>query len=125
VNGVAQRKYMKKLNKKTLKAKADKVFSLWVRRTIGYCQAHDGIKCSNTLQTAHIVTRGNLTLRYHPENVLCLCSAHHFWYHRHPLEFVEMLLDRFPKKYTYIQKHKNELTKMTIEDYQKIIKSYS
>jgi len=36
-----------------------------------------------------------------------------------------MILDKYPEKYKYVQKHKNTLTKMTIEDYQNIIKLYS
>lgn len=119
-------KSMKKLNKTSLKKKADTVFSLWMRKTIPYCQAQGlHLKCSTTLQNAHIVTRGNMTLRYHSANCLVLCSAHHFWFHRYPLEFVEMILNKYPEKYKYVQEHKNELTKMSVEDYQAIIKLYS
>ena len=117
---------MKKPTKSSLKRKADLKFSLWMRKTIPYCQAQGlHLKCSTTLQNAHIVTRGNMTLRYNPANCLVLCSSHHFWFHRYPLEFVEMILDKYPEKYKYVQKHKNTLTKMTIEDYQNIIKLYS
>jgi hypothetical protein len=116
---------MKKPTKSRLKKRADTAFSLWVRKTIGHCQAEGyGIKCSSVLQCAHIVTRSNLTLRYNANNVLCLCSAHHFWFHRHPLEFVEFLLQRYVEKFNYVQKHKNELTNYSLDDYKKLIEMY-
>jgi hypothetical protein len=116
---------MKKPAKSSLKKKADKLFSLWMRKKIPYCQAQGvQIKCSSTLQSAHIVTRGNMRLRYDPMNCLVLCSAHHFWFHRHPLEMVELILGKHHNKYNYVQKHKNERTNFTIEDYQSIIELY-
>jgi len=124
-NKYKKKRNMKKPKKSTLKKKADALFSLWMRKTIPYCQAGGlHLRCSSTLQNAHIVTRGNMTLRYHSANCLVLCSAHHFWFHRYPLKFVEMIIDKFPEKYKYVQEHKNTLTKMTIEDYQNIIKLY-
>lgn len=115
-----------KNKKSNYKKRADTAFSLWVRKTIGHCQAQGySIKCSSTLQCAHIVTRSNLTLRFNGNNVLCLCSAHHFWFHRHPLEFVEFILTRYPEKYKYVQAHKNELTNYTLDDYKELIKLYA
>lgn len=75
---------MKKLNKTSLKKKMDKLFSEKVR-AIGFCQY-----CGSTenLQTAHIFSRKNLSIRWDPENAVCLCVKHHlYWAHKEPVGF--------------------------------------
>ena len=101
-----------KFNKTKAKNKLDKLFSLSVR-AIGYCQAEDKyppVKCGGSLQCAHIENRSNITLRWDKNNVLCLCFGHHFWFHRHPLQFVEFLLEYYKEKYDYVVAHRNEKT---------------
>ena len=70
----------------TLKRKADKLFSEWVRKE-GKCEW-----CNRTnvrFEAAHIFSRRYLSTRYQPINCLCLCSACHRKAHDQPVEFVE------------------------------------
>lgn len=113
-----------KPSKSTLKKKADKLFSETVR-SIGYCQAESRVKtkCGGALQCCHITTRSNLRLRYSTMNCVCLCMGHHRYFHQHPLEFIEFLATYYPEKLDYVQKHRYEICKMTVIDYQEIIKA--
>jgi hypothetical protein len=115
----------KKVNKSALKKKADILFSSHVR-SYGRCELYGigGVKCSDTLQTMHIVSRSNLRLRWDDNNVLCGCSGHHMYYTVHPYEFIKMIEECFPSKDEYIKKHKNELVKATPEFYLELIKKY-
>jgi hypothetical protein len=116
---------MKKLNKTSLKKKADKVLSLFIR-SYGKCQfkGKDTIHCSPILQCAHIETRGTNRLRHDLHNLLCLCGGHHWYYTNNPSKFDEMVQKYFPIQWKYVQKHKHELVKRTAEDYQNLIKTY-
>jgi 5-methylcytosine-specific restriction endonuclease McrA len=64
---------MKKLKSiKTLKTKADKVFSLWIRNREPYCYTCGSKK---NLQAGHFVSRSYLFLRYEPDNVHTQCVS--------------------------------------------------
>jgi len=114
---------MKKPNKRSLKKRADVLFSLNVRKH-GRCQFKglDKIRCSAVLQCAHIETRGTNKLRFDQQNALCLCSRHHWYYTNHPADFNKMVQEFFSSQWKYIEKHKHELVKFMIEDYQEIIR---
>jgi hypothetical protein len=116
---------MKKPTKRSLKAKADKLFSLMVRKH-GRCQFKglDKVRCSSVLQCAHIETRGTNRLRFDQQNALCLCSGHHWFYTNHPKSFDEMVAEFFPTQWKYVQEHKHQLVKITLEEYQNIINNY-
>jgi 5-methylcytosine-specific restriction endonuclease McrA len=117
-----KKKVIKKLIKKsTLKNKADKLQSLIVRK-IGVCEWCGGLK---NLQAAHVVTRANLRLRYCIDNLLCLCAGCHLKWHHDPLEAMLWFNTTWPERATYLLKEKNIIRKMTIQDYQKIIKELS
>jgi len=115
------------VTKKSLKKKADKVFSLWIRHKFGYCQLKglDSIRCSSQLQNMHIESRGRLGIRYNPKNALCGCSGHHVWYTFHPSDFDALVKKHFPKQWKYVEAHKNIRANYMIEDYQKIIKKFA
>jgi hypothetical protein len=116
----------KKVKISTLRNKADKVFSLWQRKTFPFCEAKDRVKskCGGALQCAHIETRTNRNLRYSPLNVVTLCMGHHRYFHQHPLDFIEFLLTYFEENYKYVMKHKNDIWQMKEDDYRGIIKMY-
>ena len=115
----------KKVSKTRLKNKLDALFSKHIRK-VGYCQAEGKLKgkCGGGLQTAHIEGRINYRLRWNEMNVLCLCAGHHRYAHAHPLEFFEFVLEYYPEKYSYINKHKHEIVKMTPDLYKKMIEHY-
>jgi len=76
-------------SKKALKAKADRLFSEWVRSQ-GKCE---WCGSGGYLQCAHIFTRHYLSTRYSPINAVCLCSGCHRRAHAQPVEFVEFIKD--------------------------------
>lgn len=120
---IAKKKKTKsvKPTKSQLKKKADKLFSLLIRKR-GSCE-----RCLNTkdLQAAHMITRANLRLRYDTRNVRCLCKGCHFYMHHHSMEFFDWYNVVYKDEAEYIREHRNEIRKMRIEDYEKLIKKLS
>ncbi|MEK6883622.1 MAG: hypothetical protein AABY22_28600 [Nanoarchaeota archaeon] len=107
---------MKKISRKRLKFKADKLFSEKVRsRSRCELRGLDHIECSGQLQCMHIVGRANHRLRWEEDNALCGCSGHHFWYTNNPFFFFELIKKEFPAKYKFINEHKNEMWDKDIE----------
>ena len=107
---------MKKINKKALKAKADRLFSFTIRnRDICQLRGLDTITCSNTLQCMHIISRSNHNLRWDEMNALCGCSGHHMFYTSHPWEFVELIKTNFPENYQYVNSKRNEIWNKDID----------
>ncbi len=112
---------MKTIKKKTLKNKLDKLFSLKIRER-GRCE-----RCGypDTLQTSHIYSRSNLSVRWDEDNAFCYCAGCHFWWHKNPLEAQEFTLRKYGKiKYDKLQKKANSIKKWTIQDLQELIKKY-
>lgn len=109
------KKHKKKTSRKTLKRKADAIFSKLIRSR-GECE-----RCTKTtsLQTSHIITRSNLHLRYNPRNALCLCGGCHMWWHKEPLEAITWYKEVYKKDYKYLLKEKNIYEK---PNYEEIIK---
>ena len=127
-----QQKYMKKIKfpkvkkikKSTLKNKADKMFSNYIR-SVGVCQIayKDKIKCTNTLQCMHIIGRANHNLRWDTWNALCGCSGHHMYYTSHPWEWTELIKTYWPDRYKYLNEHRNEVWDKDIEAVIKKVRS--
>lgn len=103
-------KKTKKVKRSTLSNKADKLFSLKIRE-VGICMLAgiDKVKCGGSLQCMHIVGRANRRLRWDDMNALCGCAGHHTYYTNHPWEWVGIIQNKFPSKYAYIEKHRNEI----------------
>ena len=108
---------MQKPSRKSLKNRADKLFSLSIR-AFGSCQLQgkDKIKCSSVLQCAHIVGRANMRLRWDIWNVLCICSGHHWWYTNNPEAWREIIKKEFPDSWKYVNKHRTEIWKGTVAE---------
>ena len=70
------------------------------RRLVFLRDKHTCQKCGKRerLQWAHIHTRGVHSLRWIPENSLCLCSGCHYQGHLHPTDFSRWLLEKYPKR---------------------------
>ena len=92
------------------KLKADKLFSLLIRR-FGRCQLQglDKITCNGNLQCMHIITRGNFKLRWDTANALCGCAGHHIYYTHHAWEWQELIREQFPDRYEYLNGIRNEM----------------
>jgi hypothetical protein len=74
----------RKISRKSIIAKLDKLTSEQVRAK-GACE-----RCgkTTTLQAAHIYSRNYKHLRWDMENLICLCSGCHFWWHLNPVEAI-------------------------------------
>lgn len=109
---------MRKPSRKTLKRKADKLFSEKVRE-VGMCELAglDDIKCGGNLQCMHIIGRSNYNLRWDSYNAICGCSGHHRYYTSHPFEFYELIQKHWPEQYKYLLKNKNDFWD---KDYDKV-----
>lgn len=69
--------------------KRDILFSLLVReRANNRCEY-----CSGTghLECCHVQGRRSRATRWHPQNAVCLCHAHHRYFTERPIEFIEWL----------------------------------
>lgn len=110
---------MKASSYKSLKAKADKLFSEYIRRE-GVCLM-SGLantpSCAGRLECCHVKSRRYLCLRWDPSNALPLCSAHHRHSHDHPDVFVGFVDRSFPLRLDYLNKKMQELGgKVDIEE---------
>jgi len=77
----------KKPSKKTLRRKADTLFSKITRKKHPKCQ-----RCGKpATQIHHIYSRRHLTIRYDEDNVISCCSSCHFFVHQNPLDFTEWI----------------------------------
>ena len=94
---------------KAKKAKADRLFSLLIRKE-GRCKIAglDQIRCNGVLQCMHIITRSNHRLRWDTANALPGCAAHHVFYTNQPWEWVHLVRECFPDRYEYLNSVRNE-----------------
>lgn len=74
------------------KAKADKLFSLYIRSR-GVCEAC-GDRDYAKLQTAHIVGRRFNAVRTSEDNAFCLCWSCHHRFTAWPLEFAAFVISK-------------------------------
>lgn len=88
----------KKPAPKTLKNKADKLFSLIVRSR-GYCERCGREPGEVTLQCAHILSRKYIATRWDEKNALSLCIGCHHWGHSNSLEWILWLEEKFGLAY--------------------------
>ena len=112
---------MKKPSKKTLKNKADKLWSEIIRSK-GKCEVC-GI--TRNLQSHHIEGRRNLTLRFDLRNGVCLCPLHHTLSsresaHQSPLWFQTWLTKNRRADLNYLFKKRLEINDKI--DYEEVLK---
>ena len=87
----------KKPSRKTLRNKLDKIIREIVKKK-GSCERCNRRPPIVQLQTAHIFSRKNLSVRWDLDNVLCLCASCHFWAHQNPVEFAEFVKYKLGKE---------------------------
>lgn len=99
---------MKKLSRKGLIKKLDKIFADKVKAA-GKCQLKglDHISCNGNLQCMHIVSRKYKVLRWSNLNALAGCQAHHYWYTSNSWDWNELIRKYFPEQYDYVTEFKN------------------
>lgn len=101
---------------KKSKLKADKLFSLLIRK-VNTCELAgvDSIQCGGGFQCAHIIGRANFKLRWDTANAFCLCAGHHVYYTNHPWEWQELIREQYPDRYEYLNGLRNEMWDRDIE----------
>lgn len=78
------------------KRKKDREFSKFIHCRDIVCKV-----CGKTgkLDTAHIISRNVITLRYDPLNAVLLCPSHHKWginsFHQNPIWFYEWFKNKY------------------------------
>ena len=75
----------RKASMKTLRNKADTVFSLLVREAWNYTCAKTGMT-EGRMECSHIFSRRHARTRWDTDNAKCLCHAAHRWWHENPVE---------------------------------------
>lgn len=58
-----------------------------------------GIRCGDTVQWAHVLSRRHPCLRWEADNAMTLCAGHHLWWHHSPMYAVEWFVRDFPDRW--------------------------
>jgi len=116
-----------KLTLKGAKKKADKAWSLAIRRKNGgRCEICNSRPGNNP---HHVVGRRNYTLRFNQRNGVLLCSYHHTFgrdsAHQNSVWFLEWFKKTRPADFEHVRSVKNRIIKRTIKDYVKIAEELS
>ena len=119
-NGKNSTKRTRKPKKRSLRTKADTLFSKYIRGRDKKCQ-----RCGKTtqLQAAHIYSRSILSTRYDYDNALTLCAGCHlYWAHKNPIDFTEFVREYLgEERYNSLKERAHCPEQMTIEKYETII----
>jgi hypothetical protein len=107
---------MRKISRKGLKRKADKLFSEQVR-CVGKCELKglDSIRCGGSLQCMHIDTRGKHAIRWKFQNAICGCAGHHIYYTYHENDWMKLIKKHFPEKYKFVEEHQSAIWDKNID----------
>lgn len=107
--------------------KLDILFADYIRSR-GYCERCGAVAREGSghgLQCAHVYSRKNMTLRWDPNNALCLCTGCHiYWMHKNPREFTHWFDLKYPERGRYLDENKNKITRRTLEDYKELYDKY-
>ena len=77
---------------KHARKEADRLFSLYIRKRDGKCQAL--CQLPYDLQCAHLISRRYMAVRWMPENAVALCTFHHKKWTEDPLGWDVWCLER-------------------------------
>lgn len=111
---------------KSLKTKADNLFSLYVRGRDKKC-----VMCqtANNLTAGHLIKRGKMATRYDENNVFALCATcnfrdfHDSAYHD---RFIQWYINRFgAKRYSCLVDKSWKIKQMKRQDFMDIISKYA
>lgn len=102
------------------KKECDRQMSVLVRSK-DRCEKCGNTSFNSTLQHAHVVGRGNMTLRWDIINGMCLCASCHLWWHHEPIDSGVWFRQRFPERMEYLDVARLKFTKRSISDYQELL----
>lgn len=107
---------------KTLKNKADRLFSLLIRSR-GVCERCGKRPPEVMLQCAHVFSRSYTAIRWDERNALCLCRGCHHWGHMRPVEwtlFIEETIGADTVR-VLLEKARNYAGRVKRVDYEELI----
>lgn len=97
--------------------KLDKLFSEIIRGR-GACERCGSKK---SLQTSHIYSRTNRSVRWSIDNAFCFCAGCHFWWHQHPLEASAFVKEKYGKKKAgALTKKSQQIVKRTVKELEEL-----
>lgn len=81
----------RKAKRTTLRNKADRLFSLYIRGRDRVC-----VKCGRqvNLQCAHVFSRRYMNVRFDPRNAVTLCAGCHKYFTHNPIEWEDFMVER-------------------------------
>jgi 5-methylcytosine-specific restriction endonuclease McrA len=110
-----------------LKKKLSKLVKDYVKKRDNYtCQKCDKKVSGTNCHASHVipVSSGNV-LAFDPLNMKVLCYHHHInWWHKNPIESGEWFKKKFPERWEYLNKKKNEEVHWKEFDYLEMIKKF-
>lgn len=125
------KKKEKKESTKELTKKLDEVFSKWLRKEksidgeTGQCYTCKKFDLIKNLQCGHYISRKYLSLRWEPENTFIQCYYCNIEMSGNYRVFTDNLIQDFGQEYIdKLESRKNNLVKMTKEDYKLLIQKY-
>jgi len=112
------KKKKKKSNRKILRKQLDKIWAEVVKKRANNICEYKTCKKTTYLNTHHIFSRSNLSVRWSLGNGVCLCSGHHTLTnesaHKSPIEFIEWLKkERGDQWYNKLRLKANQVKKWT------------
>lgn len=106
----------------SLKRKADKVFSIFIRKRDGVC-----FTCGSrrNLQCGHFISRSHNATRYDELNCWTQCVGCNVFKNGNMAEFSYRLLKKIgQEKFTALIKKGRQIKQFTVKELEKIIKTY-
>ena len=88
-------------------------------RDKGVCQKCGKPVSGQNAHTSHVIPKSHgLALRFDHTNLKLLCfHCHMNWWHKNPIEAGEWFKEKFPDRWQYLQRRKNDIVKISVDDY--------
>lgn len=117
--------------KKTKKVSVSKLKATLLKLVKSYIHIRDNDTCQkcgkqvegSNCQVSHVipVSHGN-ALAFDPMNMKIMCHHDHLsWWHKNPLEASAWFKIAFPKRWKYLEAHKNDVVHWKAQDYEQMI----
>lgn len=117
---------MSKLTLKGAKLKADRIFSLFIRkRDNGVCYTCGKVGEIKEMQCGHYISRNYLSTRFDEQNCHCQCVGCNVFKKGNYTVYAVNLEKQYGNGILQELEHKkNEMVKFSISDYEELIKKY-
>jgi 5-methylcytosine-specific restriction endonuclease McrA len=111
----------KKISRKGIRAKLDKLVKDFVKERDNYICQHCGKKLSKEdCHASHIIPiSAGLWWAYESRNIITMCFHCHInWWHKNPVEAGEWYRNTFPEEWAYLQVLKSQIKSRPIKTYE-------